>query len=57
MRLVEQGSRPPHAPLQDDDALAFYNEKAKDDNEDLVSCVFHDWQTTMEEAGSSSCRR
>jgi hypothetical protein len=57
MRLVEQGSRPPHAPLQDDDALAFYNEEAKDDNEDLVSCVFHDWQTTMEEAGSSSCRR
>jgi hypothetical protein len=40
---------PPPTPPQDDATLDFYNEEAKDDSEDFVRRVFHDWQTTMEE--------
>jgi hypothetical protein len=39
----------PPAPPQDDDALAYYNEKAKEDSDDFTGCVFHTWQTAMEE--------
>jgi hypothetical protein len=39
----------PPAPPQDDDALAYYNETAKEDSDDFTGCVFHTWQTAMEE--------
>jgi hypothetical protein len=35
---------PPH-----EDALAYHHEEAKDDSDDFVACVFHDWQAAMAE--------
>lgn len=29
--------------------VSYYNEEAKDDSDDFVGCVFHAWQTSMEE--------
>jgi hypothetical protein len=30
--------------------LAYYNKEAKDDSDDFVTSVFHDWRPTVEEA-------
>jgi hypothetical protein len=34
---------------QDDDEMDYYNEETKDDSNDFVGYVFHEWKTTMEE--------
>jgi hypothetical protein len=36
-------------PPRDDAALAYYDEDAKDDSDDFVHNVLHDWQSAMEE--------
>jgi hypothetical protein len=45
-------TRQPSAPSQDDDyndALAYHNQEAKDDNEDYIACMFQQWQAAMAE--------
>jgi predicted RNA-binding protein with PUA-like domain len=47
LRRPRQPSAPAHG--QDDAALEYYNEEAKDDNDDIVATLFYDWQMAMEE--------
>jgi hypothetical protein len=39
----------PPTPPRGDAALAYYNREAKDDTDDFVGFVFHNWQAAMEE--------
>jgi hypothetical protein len=41
-------SSPPALPRDNDnEALAYHNEEAKDDLDDFVACIFHDWKAAM----------
>jgi hypothetical protein len=50
--VLEHVWQPPVPPRYDgdnDDTLAYHNEEAKDDSDDFVTCVFHDWHVAMVE--------
>jgi hypothetical protein len=35
--------------VTDDAALAYYNEEAKDNSDDIIATVFYDWRTARKE--------
>jgi hypothetical protein len=46
--VVEHGSR---WRLEEyNEALTYYNEEAKDDNDDYVTCIFQEWKLVMAES-------